>query len=81
MEERRITTPINSIFTKHKAITMNYFLNTFEYDPFDDLTHREHLVLMMMDNADACAEAINHYLNFRPDREREFAAAYFNAHN
>ena len=62
-------------------MTMNYFLNTFEYDPIDDLTDREHLVLMMMDNADACAKAINHYLNFRPDREREFATAYFNAHN
>lgn len=57
---------------------MNYFLNTFEFDPMDELTEREHLVLMMIDNPKACAEACNHYLNFRPDRERELATAFFN---
>ena len=56
---------------------MNYFLNTFEFDPMDELNEREHLVLMMLDDTDACTAACNHYLHFRPDKERELTSAYF----
>lgn len=59
---------------------MSYFSNTFEYDPIDDLNEREHLITMMMEDPKALWDACSHYLNWRPDRERELATAYFKAH-
>lgn len=58
---------------------MNYFSNQFEYDCIDDLTEREQIITMMMDDPKALWDACSHYLNWRPDREYELATAYFNA--